>query len=183
MYAEAAAARPTWAGAGDIDKRADAYAGRDGAVEAGGQDVREHGEVTDLLHGLCLVGEADEVEVGVGHHDVVGLATYPAAHVDVAVGATGAAGVHVEADTGVLRAARLAASAGDVEGNGDEIADVEVLDVGALLDDLAGDLVAENHAARGRGAATHHVLIGAADVGRDHFEDDGVLDLLACRVL
>ena len=134
-------------------------------MEAGGEDVRQHGEVADLLHGLCLVGEADEVEVGVGHHDELCLTADPATHIDVAVGTASAAGVDVEADAGVLVAAGATAAAGDVEGDGDEVADVEVLDVRAFFDDLAGDLVTEDHAGRRGGAAADHVLVGAADVG------------------
>ena len=60
------------------------------------------------------------------------------------VGSAGAVVVDVEADAGVLLATGAAAAAGDVEGDGDEVADVEVFDVGAFLDDLAGDLVAED---------------------------------------
>ena len=92
-------------------------------MEAGGEDVGEHGEVFDLRHGLGFVGELDEVEIGVGDHDIFGLAADPSAHVDVAVGSAGAAGVDVEADAGFLLTAGAAAAAGDVEGNGDEIAD------------------------------------------------------------
>ena len=66
-----------------------ADAGGDGAVVAGGEDVGEQGEVFDLRHRLVFVGEFEQVEIGVGDHDVFGLAADPAAHVDVAVGAAG----------------------------------------------------------------------------------------------
>src|SRR5699024_10646000 len=37
-------------GAGDVDRRSWPDTGADGAVESGGEDVAEHGQVTDLLH-------------------------------------------------------------------------------------------------------------------------------------
>ncbi len=176
------AAPRIWAAAA-VDDGADLNACGDGSVEAGGEDVGEHGEVFDLRHGLGLVGEFDEVEVGVGDHDEFGLAADPAAHVDVAVGSAGAAGIDVEADAGLLLAAGAAAAAGYVEGDCDEVADFEVFDVGAGLDDLAGDLVSENHAGGCGGAAADHVLVGAANVGRDDLQDDGMVDLFAGRIL
>ena len=168
--------------AGNVDGGSDTDAGVDCPVEAGGEDVGEHGEVLDLRHGLGLVGERDEVEVGVGDHDVLGLAADPSAHVDVAVGSAGATGVDVEADSGLLGAAGAAAAASDVEGDGDEVSLFDVLDVGAEFDDFAGDLVAEDHAGGRGGAAADHVLIGAADVGGNDLQDDTVIDLLSCRI-
>ena len=49
----------------------------------------------------------------------------------------------------------------------------------ALLDHLAGDLVAQRLADRGGGAAADHVLVAAADVGRDVAQDDRVVGLAA----
>jgi hypothetical protein len=57
-----------------------------------------------------------------------------------------------------------------------------VFDVTADLDDLAGDLVSQDHADRGRRAASDHMLIGAADVRRDHLEYDTVVDRLSCWI-
>ena len=51
------------------------------------------------------------------------------------------------------------------------------LDVAAAFDHLAGDLVAENKSCGRRGAAAHHVLIAAADVGGDDLQNDAVLAL------
>ena len=168
--------------AGNVDGGSDTNAGVDCPVEAGRKDIGEHGEVLDLRHGLGLVGERDEVEVSVGDHDVLGLAADPSTHVDVAVGSAGAAGVDVEADSGFLGAAGAAAAASDVEGDGDEVSLLDVLDVGTEFDHFAGNLVAEDHAGGRRGAAADHVLIGAADVGGDDLQDYTVIDLLSCRV-
>src|ERR1700678_2586993 len=107
----------------DVNDGAHAHACGDGPMEAGGEDVGEHGEVFDLRHGLGLVREFDEVEVGVGNQDIVGLAADPSAHVDVAVGPAGAARLYVEADACLLLATGLTAAAGDVEGDGDEVPD------------------------------------------------------------
>jgi len=168
---------------GDIDDGADADACGDGTVKASGEDVGEHGEVFDLRHSLLLVGEFNEIEVGVGDEDVLGLATDPAAHVDVPVGSASAAGVDVEADAGLLLAAGDAAAACDVEGNGDKIADLEVFDIRAGFDDFTGDFVTEDHAGGCGGAPANHVLIRAADISGDDLQDDTVINLLACWIL
>ncbi|MDT4879790.1 hypothetical protein FQZ97_1154970 [compost metagenome] len=83
----------------------------------------------------------------------------------------------------MLFLAGTATAAGHVEGYGNQVADLQVLHVTAFLDHLAGDLVAEHQADLGGGTAAHHVLVRAADVGGDDFQDDPVLDLLAARVL
>ena len=164
-------------GAGDVDGRARPDAGGVGAVEAGREDVRQHRQVEDLLHRLVLVGELQEVPVGVRDHHVLGLAADPAAHVDVAVRRARPVRVDVQADAGVALLAVAAAPAGDVEGDRAEVALLDELDVAADLDHLAGDLVAEDQAlGRGR-AAADHVLVGAADVGRDDLQDHAVLAL------
>jgi len=147
-------------------------------VIAGGEDVAEEGEVFDFVHGLIFVGEFEEVEIGVGDHDVLGLAPYPSAHVDVAVGGAGARGIDVEADAGFSFFAIAAAAAGDVEGDGADVAFFDEFDIAAGFDDFAGDFVAEDESRGGGGPAADHVLIGAADVGGDDFEEDAVLDFL-----
>ncbi len=177
--APAAAASPTGSGAGDVDRRAHAHARGDGAVEAGREDVGEHRQVEDLLERLIAVRELQQVPVGVRHQDVLGLTADPAAHVDVAVGAAGSVGIDVQADAGLALLAVAAAAARDVEGHRDDVADLDELDVGADLDDLAGDLVAEDQAGGGGRAAAHHVLVGAADVRRDRAQDRPVRDLPA----
>ncbi len=174
---------PHRSGARDVADRAHPDAGLDRAVEAGRQNVAQHGEIADLAHGAIAIGELQQVEIGIGHHDVARLAADPAAHVDVAVGAARPGMVHVQADAGVAILAGAAATASDVERHGDEVANVHHFDVGALFDHLAGDLVAEHESRGRRGAAAHHVLIGAADVGGDHLQDDRMLDLLAVGIL
>src|SRR5690606_29932736 len=151
----------------DVHRRPGGDARGVGAVVAGGEDVRQHGQVEDLLHGLVAVRELQAVEVGEGHHHVLGLPAFPAAHVDVAVGRPGAARVDVEADPRLPLPAVAAPPAGDVERDRDDVPDVQELDVVALLDDLPGDLVPERLPGRSSGAAPYHVLVGAADVRGD----------------
>ena len=111
------------------------------------------------------------------------MAADPAAHVNVAVGGAGTRGIDVEADSGFAFLAVAASAAGDVEGDGDNVAFLDELDVASGLDDFAGDFMSEDESRGGGGAAADHVLVGAADVGGDDFEDDAVLDFLfACRV-
>ena len=132
---------------------------------------------------MCFVGELDQVEIGVGNQNVFGLAAHPSAHVDVAVGGAGPRRIHGEADSGLAFPAVAASPARDVERHGDQVADVQELDVAALFDDLAGDLVAQHQSRRRGGPAAHHVLIAATDIGGDDLQDDAVVDLLARRVL
>src|ERR1039457_6188323 len=166
--------QPHGASAGDVHRGAGGDAGGVRAVITGGEDVREHGEIADLLHGLVLVGELQQVEVRVGNHDVLGLAADPATHVDVAVRRAGTVRVDVQADAGLALLAVAAVAAGDVERHAAVVADLDELHARAGLDNLAGDLVAEHEAFGGGRAAAHHVLVAAADVGRDDLEDHAV---------
>ena len=107
--------QPDRTGAGNVDGGPDADACGDGPVETGREDVREHGQVHDLLQRLVPVGEPQQVPVRVGDQDVLRLPADPSAHVDVAVGGPGTVGVHVQADPGLALLAVPAAPAGDVE--------------------------------------------------------------------
>ena len=170
-------------GAGDVDRRTRLDARIQGAMKAGRQNVRQHGQVHDLGQGLVLVRELEQVEVGIGDHDVAGLSADPAAHVDIAVGAAGATGIDRQANAGVRLPAGAASSTGDVERHRDKIAQLDHLDIRALLDHLARDLVPEHHPCRGSCATADHVLIGSADIGRNDLQDHAMLDLAASRVL
>ena len=57
-------------------------------MEAGRQNVRQHGQVHDLGQGLVLVRKLEQVEIGVGDHDVAGLPADLAAHVPDEVSAS-----------------------------------------------------------------------------------------------
>ena len=72
------------------------------------------------------------------------------------------------------RLAHAAAAAGDVERHRAEVTDLDELHSRTDLDHLAGDLVSEDQPLGRRRAAAHHVLIRAADVRRDTFQDRGV---------
>src|SRR5690606_1173166 len=125
------------------------------------------------------IWEPQQVPVGIGDHHVLGLPAHPAAHVDIAVGAAGTVRVHVQTDLGAARLAHLAAAAGDVEGDRDQVAFLDELHARPVLDDLAGDLVAEHEAFGGGGAAADHVLVRAADVGGDDLQDRRMGELAA----
>ena len=116
-------------GPGHVDGRARTHAGRDASVVAGRKDVREHGEVEDLLHGLLAVRKPQQGPICIGNHDVLGLPADPPAHVHVAVGSTGPLGVGVEADTGVPLLAHPTSPTCDVEGDGAEVTDGNEFDV------------------------------------------------------
>jgi hypothetical protein len=75
-----------------------------------------------------------------------------------------------------------AAPACHIEWDRYEITDLVIFDVTADLDDLAGDLMPQDHAHRGCSAASNHVLVGSADVRRDDLEYDAVNDRFPCRI-
>src|ERR1700737_3127375 len=147
------------------------------------QNVGEHRQVENLGEGLIFVRKFQQVEVGIGHHHKLGLASDPTTHIDVTVSSPGPIAVHVQANSRVALAAGAAASTRDVEGNRNNVADLEIFDVLTELDDFTGDLVTEHHADGSGGAATNHVLIGTADIGGNDFQDDAVLNRFARRVL
>ncbi len=161
----------------DVDRRAGGDPSGVGAVVAGGEDVRQHRQIEDLLHRGVLVRELEEVPVGVGHRHVLGLTADPAAHVDVAVRRAGTVGVDVEADAGIPGLAHPAPPAGDVEWDRAQVALLDELHPRAGLDHLAGDLVAEDEPLRCGRASSDHVLVRTADVGRDAFQDRRVGEL------
>src|SRR5688572_4478892 len=171
--------QPDRAGTCDVHRRPRGDPGRVAAVVPRREDVRQHGQVEDLVHRLFLVGEPQEVPVGVGHGDVLRLAADPAAHVDVAVRRARTVRIDVQAHARVAGLAHAAAAAGDVERHGAEIALLDELHPWSGLDHLAGDLVAQDQALGGRRAAADHVLVGAADVRRDDPEDRAVRELAA----
>ena len=151
-------------------------------METGRQDVRQHGQVHDLGQRLVLVRELEQIEIGIGDHDVAGLPADPAAHVDIAIGAAGATGIDRQAHAGIRLPAGAAPPTSDVERHRDQIAQRDHLDVRPFLDHLAGDLVAEHHPCRRGCAAAHHVLIGSADIGRNDLQNHAMLDLVTSRV-
>ena len=111
------------------------------------------------------------------------MSTDPTAHIDVAVGATRSRRVHVETDVGTARFAVAASSARDVERHRDQVASVDEFNAAAAFDNFAGYLVPQDQSGRRRGAPVHHMLVAAADVSRDRFDDDAVVDFLSLRRL
>ncbi|MCY1423136.1 hypothetical protein D9M71_388430 [compost metagenome] len=170
-------------GTGDVHGAARADASGHGAVIAGRQDVGEAGQVADFFHRPVAIRQFQQVEVGVRHHGVFGLATGPVAHVDVTISTARTRRVDAQADACVHFFAGTAAPASHVERYGHQVADFQVLDVTALLDHFAGDFMAQHKAGLRRGTPAHHVLVGTTDVGGNHFENDPVLDLATARVL
>ena len=73
--------------------------------------------------------------------------------------------------------AAATAPARDVEWDGYDVALLDELDVATDLDHLARDLVAQDQTRGGGRPAAHHVLVRAADVGRDDSKDDPVGEL------
>ena len=132
---------------------------------------------------MVPVRELQQVEIGIGRHDVARLTANPTAHVHIAISTAGEAGVYREADARVARAACTAAPTRDVEWHRDDVAHIEEFHVIALLDHLAGDLVAEHEPGRRRRATANHMLVRSADVGRDDLEDHRMVDLATMGIL
>ncbi len=167
------------AGAGDVDGGSDADAGGDGAVEAGREDVREHGQVHDLLQGLVLVRELQQVPVGVGHQDVVGLAADPAAHVHVAVGAPGRSGLTFR-QMPVLRSLQFRQRPQAMLKGTEQMSPTLMNSTSGPTSTTSPVISWPSTRSGGRrGAAADHVLVRAADVGGHGFQDDAVGHLAA----
>src|SRR5258708_35770225 len=122
------------------------------------QNVGEHGQVENLGEGLIFVREFQQVEVGIGHHHKLGLPSDPTTHIHVTVSSPGPIPVHIQADSRVSFAAGAAASTRDVEGNRNNVTDLELFDVLTDLGNFTGDLLADHHANASGGAATNHVF-------------------------
>jgi hypothetical protein len=80
--------------------------------------------------------------------------------------------------TSVPLLAVAAAPAGNIERNRTEIALLDKLDVATELDDFARHLVPHDHSLGSREAAVIDMLVAPANVGRNDFENDPVLDFL-----
>ncbi len=172
---------PDRPGTGNINDGPDTNTGLHRTVEPGRQNVGQHRQVADFIHRLFTVGEFQKVEISIGHHDITRLPADPATHIDITIGTPGPRRVHRQAHTGILRFAAPAPPAGNIERDRYDIPDLKLLDVAALLDDLAGDFVPQNQPRlRGR-AAAHHMLVRSANVGADHFQNDGMVKLPAIR--
>src|SRR6202044_1189553 len=126
-------------------------------------DIGKRGQIPDLGQGLIAVGEFQQVPVRIRNHDVVGLAAYPAAHINISVGGTGPIRVYVQADSGLALLAVAAAAAGDVERHAADVAYLDEFDISAGFDDLAGYLVTEYKVLGRRRAPADHMLIATAD--------------------
>src|SRR5258708_29036403 len=148
-------------------------------MEAGGENVGEQREIPDLRHGLFFIGKLEEVEIGIGNHNVFGLSTDPAPHIDIAIRRTRPRGIDGKANPGLALAAVPAAAAGDVEWHSDEITDIQHLHIGPLRDDLTRDFVAQNQPCRGRGPPAYHMLVGPADVGSHDLQNHPMRGLFA----
>ncbi|MNY59233.1 hypothetical protein D3C86_1956550 [compost metagenome] len=68
----------------------------------------------------------------------------------------------------MLFLAGAATATGDVEGYGDQITDLEILDVAAFFDDLASNFMAEHQSYLSGRSTSHHMLIGSANICRYH---------------
>src|ERR1035438_7351381 len=106
-------------------------------------------------------------------HDA--LPIYPAAHIHVAVSRARPGWVDVQADARFAVFAVAAAPAGDVERHRNQVTDFDELHVAPGLDHFTRNLMPQNQSLRSGRAAAHHVLVAAANIGADDFENDAVL--------
>jgi hypothetical protein len=163
----------------DVYDRTDTNACHDRTMKSGREDIRQHGQILDLRHCLVFIRELDQIEIGVRDQHVLRLSTDPPSHIDIPIRPARATRIDVQAYASLLLTTGTATSARDI----DEVADFEVLNVFASLDNFAGDFVTENHSCRRGGPASYHMLIRTADVGRDNLENDAVLDVFPGRIL
>ena len=83
----------------------------------------------------------------------------------------------------MLFLAGAATTAGNVERYRNQITFLERFDILADLDHFAGDFVTQHQPRSSSGAAAHHVLIGAANIGRGHFQDHAMFNFLAGGII
>src|SRR5260370_26026520 len=113
-------------------------------MKASRQNVGEHRQVENLGEGLIFVWEFQQVKVGIGHHHKLGLPSDPTTHIHVTVSSPGPIAVHVQADSRFSFASGAAASTRDVEGNRNNVNDLEIFDVLTGLDHFNGDLLTDD---------------------------------------
>ena len=111
-------------------------------METRWKNIAQHGQVTDFLHCLVLVRKFEQVKIGIGYHYILGLATNPAAHIDVSVSAAGAAFIHGEANAGFHFFASAATAAGHIEWYRYQVTFFQELDIVPNFYYLARDFVA-----------------------------------------
>jgi hypothetical protein len=126
---------------------------------------------------LLPVRQLEQVEIGIRHHDKLGLSSDPSSHVNVAVRSSRPGFVGIQANTGLAAFTISASAAGDIERHGNDVPDIDELDVATGLDHLTRDLMTQYQPRRHSGASAHHVLIAAADVGRQNFQNNAVMAL------
>ena len=77
-----------------------------------------------------------------------------------------------------LTFAHWTAAARNVERDGAKVSLLDEFHVLSALDDLSGDFVTKNHVSTWqRSTATHHMLVGTANVGADNLQNNSVLTL------
>src|SRR3984885_761435 len=154
------------------------YAGELGSVPASGKDIGEHHVVVLLF--LRVLWEAQRVEVGPRHSQVLGLTALPRAHVGEPIGRAG----HVLcrlSNEAIVREPPLAVdavSARDVEWQAHPVTDLDLLHRLADLDNPPEVLVPKRASLFEVGPPFIHVQVRATDVGaRDlHQGVRGLLD-------
>ena len=137
------------------------------------ENVRQEGQVADLLHGLVLVWEAEQLKVGIGHKQVFRLSTLPIAEIEP-VGSTGDIWIRSLADFRPARPAIATPAARDIERHRDEIAFLEESNIGSELNYLASHFVSHDHALGHWERATVDVEVASADIRSDNFQYDTV---------
>src|SRR5712671_233608 len=161
-------------GACNVHNGTGSDAGFHRAVEARRENVRQQRKILDLRHGFVLVGEFHQIEIRVRYQNIFGLTANPSAHIDVTISGAGTRRIYGQTNSGLAFTAIAATAAGDVEGDRTQVADIQHFDIDTLFNNFSRDLVSENQSLWGRGAASNHVLIGPADVGRHNFQYDAV---------
>src|SRR5271156_3909261 len=132
---------------------------------------------------MSLVRKLDQIEVGIRNQDILGLPSDPTTHINISVGPTGTTGVHIQANACLLLSTGAASPASNVERNCDQVTDFQILNVITGFDDFARDLVTKDHPRWSGGTTPYHVLVRTAYVGRDHLQNDTVLNVFPRGVL
>jgi hypothetical protein len=175
QVARGGTSQPDRSRTGDVDNGPGTDTCAHGPVEPGREDVRQTGEVLDLGQGLVSVREAQEVEVGVGDHDVLSLPSDPPSHVDIAVGGPGTGGFTFR-QIPVLPSLQLRQRPQAML-KGTETRSPTFTNSTSRPASMTSPVIScprTNPAGR-RSTAPHHVLVAPADIGAHDLEDHAVV--------
>jgi len=144
-------------------------------MKASGEDVRSRVRSRIFAIALSLSGNFSKLKSAYGTMTYSGLSADPAAHIDIAVSRAGARRIHAQANARLAFLAIAATAAGDIERHGNQVADFDEFDIPPGLNHFTGNFMTQHQPSRRGCASAHHMLVAAANVGRNDLQNDAML--------